>query len=268
MLLNSELKKILLRIIPLRYQVPIKFHYNHMKSELEPELAMLKFLVNEGDRVIDIGGNLGVYSYKLLQLGARVSVFEPNVDCSNILKAWAANKPMIEVEIVALSNQEGFSLLHIPIDKDGVEHSASASIDNVKFVNARDQQVELRTLDSYKYKEVSFIKIDVEGHELRVIEGAEKTIESLKPAILVEIEQRHNNMAIDDVFRKVTSLGYKGFFLKNTKLTSLTEFNVKEHQTMKAFDSKIEAYVNNFIFLHSTKLSEGSYDSLFGYFAK
>ncbi len=51
---------------------------------------------------------------------------------------------------------------YIYIDESGVEHDASASIENIDFANARDQMVPLQTLDSYKFKDVNLIKIDGE----------------------------------------------------------------------------------------------------------
>jgi len=46
--------------------------------------------------------------------------------------------------------------------------------------------VNIRTLDSFGYTDVSFIKIDVEGYEYRVLQGAEETIKNFRPTILVE----------------------------------------------------------------------------------
>tara|TARA_B100000900_G_scaffold391103_1_gene385391 strand:+ start:214 stop:603 length:390 start_codon:yes stop_codon:yes gene_type:complete len=49
--------------------------------------------------------------------------------------------------------------------------------------------IKVRTLDSYKIRDVDFIKIDVEGYEPRVLQGGMETIERYSPAILCEINQ-------------------------------------------------------------------------------
>jgi len=48
-------------------------------------------------------------------------------------------------------------------------------------------EVPLRTLDSFDFKDVSFVKIDVEGSELEVLEGGRRTISRDRPHLLVEL---------------------------------------------------------------------------------
>lgn len=261
--MNNKIKNYFRDLMPQRYQVPVKFHYNHFKSRLEPELEILKFLVTENDLTIDVGGNRGIYTYKLWQLGAKTEVFEPNPECAHVLETWADGKKGINVHSIALSNQSGSALLHIPIDETGVEHSASASIENTEFDHIREQEVVLRTLDSYGFENVNLIKIDVEGHELSVIEGAEKTLVSSKSVLLVEIEQRHNTQPIQKIFEKVLSFGYRGFFVGTGGLVSLDKFDVDQYQSMQVFESEDGVYINNFLFLHTSKLEDRAYETLF-----
>lgn len=260
--MNNKLKNLLRDFLPRRYQVPVKFNYNRLKSRLEPELDILKALVSKNDLAIDVGGNRGIYAYKLWRLGVKVEVFEPNSDCACVLEAWADGKQGVNVHSVALSSQSGASLLHIPIDESGVEHSASASIEHTDFKNVRDQEVVLKTLDSFGFENVSLIKIDVEGHELGVIEGAKQTIASSKPALLVEIEQRHSSGPIEDTFEKITSFGYEGFFGEKDGLKPLKNFDVDQHQPRQAFETGKGVYINNFLFLHSSKIAKGDYSAL------
>jgi len=55
----------------------------------------------------------------------------------------------------------------------------------------RTQQIELETLDSMKIPDVRFIKIDVEGHELEVLCGAQETIRQDRPHLLIEVREKH-----------------------------------------------------------------------------
>jgi FkbM family methyltransferase len=225
-------------------------------------MALLGRLVRRNDLAIDVGGNRGTYAYKLWRLGAKVEVFEPNPLCFQVLSAWASAKPSVHLHSAALSNRDGSAHLHIPIDGDGTEHDASASIENAGFERARDQEVPLRTLDSYAFKQVKLIKIDVEGHEYSVIEGASETLISSKPALLVEIEQRHTTKRIDEVFEKILSFGYDGFFMLDGRLAQLSKFELAKHQSMDNFGATKGAYLNNFLFLHRDRLGAGEYRSL------
>ena len=225
-------------------------------------MKFIDLIVQNNNRVIDIGGNRGIYAYQLWRRGARVEVFEPNPTCYRVLEVWAADKPNVNVHSVALSNRAGSANLHIPIDGSGVEHDASASIEHSGFAKARDQLVPLRTLDSYQFEGVSLIKIDVEGHEYSVIEGAEKTIVSSRPALLIEIEQRHIDRPIEAVFGKILEFGYQGFFMGILGLIPLEEFDAARHQSMENFGTGKNSYINNFLFLHCAKQNDGEYSAL------
>lgn len=252
-------------LLPKRHQVPAKYWYGWMRGALEDEMKFLGLIVKKHDRVIDVGGNRGVYAYQLWRLGARVEVFEPNPTCLNVLAEWAAGKPDVHLHAVALSSQAGSAHLHIPIDGSGVEHDASASIEHTAFTQSRDHLVPLQTLDSYQFGNVSLIKIDVEGHEYSVIDGAAATLASSQPALLVEIEQRHSGRPISEVFEKVLGFGYQGYFLgeDGLTLTALENFDVVRHQSMESFGgSKGGRYINNFLFLHRGRLANGEYGAL------
>ena len=262
-IINTRLKNLIRDFIPQRYQVPLKYYFNRIKTNHEPEMELLKYLVKKNDLVIDVGGNRGIYAYQFWKLGAKVEIFEPNPTCIQVLKPWMLNKSDVNIHTVGLSDTTGSVNLHIPIDDDGIEHDASASIENTEFKHSRDQLISLKTLDSYNFKNVSFIKIDVEGHEYSVIEGATILLNNSKPALLVEIEQRHNSRSIGEVFEKILSFGYKGFFLKNNKLISLDNFDVNLYQVADNINKSKAEYINNFLFLPIDKLNERKYDVLF-----
>ena len=262
MFINNKLKNLLRGVVPMKYQTVLKYYYNKANSTLEQELGTLEHLVRKGDLVIDVGGNRGIYAYKLWKLGARVEVFEPNPICFRLLEAWAADKPDVNVHTVAVSSHSGLANLHIPIDESGVEHDASASIENTGFEHSRDQSVSLQTLDSYEFEGVRFIKIDVEGHEYSVIEGAASLLASSRPALLVEIEQRHNGRQINEVFEKILSFDYQGFFMMAGKLTDLKKFDISRDQSMECFGGSKKEYINNFLFLHQERLADGEYAAL------
>lgn len=250
-------------LLPLSLQVPGKYLINTFRNQLEKELELLKWVIKSGDRVIDVGGNRGIYSYKLWKLGCRVEIFEPNPVCLNVLSAWSMNKPMVSIHAVALSNKVGVADLHIPIDGHGIEHDASASLNKLDFFSKRDERVELRSLDSYLFENISFIKIDVEGHELNVLHGARNLLKEQKPSLLIEIEQRHCQHSITDVFNFLNKLGFNGFYLDNKKLKSLVTFNLARDQRFEDFNEPQRRYINNFLFLHQDQINQKRFVGLF-----
>lgn len=260
------LKGVVRDLLPPRLQVPIKYHYGRLRQELEPEMSLLPALVSRGDRVIDIGGNRGTYAYRLHALGARVEVFEPNPVCLRVLRDWASHRAAVNVHAVALSASSGTAELAIPIDRAGIEHDASASIEHgVEQRDGADVRVEtvsIATLDGYGFRDATLIKIDVEGHEQSVIEGALVTIAASSPALLIEIEQRHLAKPIGDIFARILSLGYQGFFLRDKKLAPLAEFDPARHQMLADFERHSGQYYNNFLFLATARLDAGAYRGL------
>ena len=73
-----------------------------------------------------------------------------------------------------------------------------------KIKNRGHVSVKIRTLDSYNLKNVTFIKYDIEGYELRAIKGSEQTIKKYNPVIVVE--QNKGNL---DSVNLLKSWGYE-----------------------------------------------------------
>ena len=259
----NRLKIIVRNLLPARLQVPLRQLYSRVRGYSESEMALLPFLVRDGARVADIGANRGQYAHRLWKLGAQVEMFEPNPHCSALLVAWAEGKPRLAVHSVALSSGHGIAELHVPVDSHGIEHDASASLGGGLAGNCREIEVELRTLDSFDFADLEFVKIDAEGHEDSVIGGAKITLGTSRPAILVEIEQRHHPVRpILEIFDEIERLGYAGFFLADGTLLPIADFRVDLDQAADAFTDGRHPYRNNFLFLARDRLAAGEYVAL------
>lgn len=252
----DKLKTLLRDIIPQKLQVPVKYGFNRFGTALEPEMEVLKYFIDEDDLVIDVGGNRGIYAYRFWKLGARVEIFEPNINCFRVLSSWGTDKNTINVHHVALSNVAGSAFLHVPVDDEGIEHDSSGSVESIESESTHDQQVELRQLDSYQFEGIRFIKIDVEGHEASVIEGAAETIRSMRPFMLIEIEQRHKGTPVLEMVDRILEYGYEGYFLRNRKLVSVDEFELEKDQNPSNLGNPAQEYINNFVFIHESRSRE------------
>jgi len=227
----------------------------------EPELRELPRLVREGTIAVDIGAHFGTYSLALARLvgrqGTVVSVEPIAEDAAMLRRAAAQLRLPIDVVQAALSDRSGTATMHIP-KLHGYEKTALSSLESTvqasEVTAIEEREVPVRTLDevmSVYAKPVSFLKIDVEGHELPVLAGAEGTIRTHRPAILIEInDDLGGERTAQDVFAWIAGRGYHGEFLEDGRYRRpISAFDVARHQTAVAGDVLSDRYVNNFIFL-------------------
>lgn len=222
----------------------------------EWELREIHKYVRKSSIALDVGANSGLYAYHLSRMARQVHAFEPNPEyAARVEKLRLAN---VHVENVALSSRAGVATLRIPLLASGRENKGMASIEERVVGDealSRAFEVPLRCLDGYGYEDVSFIKIDVEGHEESVLDGGCGTIERNRPTLLIEIEERHNPGALERVATKLSGFGYQGFYFDCGVRKPLREFNVDRDQiTAAALDAAWQnrrslRYINNFLFL-------------------
>lgn len=211
----------------------------------EAELKLLPFLVDPTRVALDVGANKGVYTYWLERLAKHVHAFEPNPKIFDILDKGVGDK--VTTHFAALSDQTGEFALRIPETSAGKYSNQGASL-NYDKVGERYGEVMVHThrLDDLDLGPIGFMKIDVEGHEAAVLDGALATIERDHPALLIELEQRHTQRPILEDIEKVEALGYRMMFLHQGVLQNRERFDAKAHHT--DFAERAD-YVFNFIFL-------------------
>jgi len=159
--------------------------YNYKNLYLSGEIYLLnKILKNRKAPVIfDVGANRGSYSLEALKVNSdsRIYAFEPH---PLMFKELAKNTKGLNVvtENKALSDVPGKARLYT--GKDDIDVSHATLVDNIiNDVLADDVErleVDCDTIDDYVVKEnvdrIDLLKIDVEGNELNVLKGSEKTI--------------------------------------------------------------------------------------------
>jgi FkbM family methyltransferase len=148
---------------------------------------MLAKLVPRGGTAIDVGANLGMYAYALAGIADWVAAFEPNPDYARFARRMLRGRA--EVHEMALSDKAGRAAFTVPIADDGMALHLAGSLKPThgQFRNRRTCEVEVGTLDAFGFTHVRFIKVDVEGSEREVLEGARATIGRSRPVLLLEL---------------------------------------------------------------------------------
>lgn len=154
---------------------------------------LVKQLIKKNDIVIDVGANIGYYTTlfaKLVGLGGKVFAFEPTSKYYKLLNENIAINNFINVEIVKMGLSNKKQDLEINID----DSSATLHQPVNSYIKYKEL-INLTTLDEFVYSrgltKINFIKIDVDGHEPFVLEGAIKTFQKFEPIIIIEISHLH-----------------------------------------------------------------------------
>jgi len=174
----------------------------------ENDRAVVEQFLTRDDEVVDVGASIGVYTKFLSGIAKRVYSFEPNPEiydflAYNVRKLGLSN---VETYPCALSDSARTDKMVIPRYRWGSECHYDATLDfRQEKVGIRSIDVQVQTMDSILFRKgVSFIKCDVNGHELRFLLGAMQTIRMCRPVILMELLQDPEEPASDTV--KVFSL--------------------------------------------------------------
>jgi FkbM family methyltransferase len=219
----------------------------------EPELPRVVASFPKGENALDVGTWYGPWTYYLAKRAGHVTSFEPNTAVADVLERTVPSN--VTVLRMAASNEDGSATLTLPEGGRGTE--GRATLQGLAD-GGRTATVPTRRLDDLDLGEVSLIKIDVEGHETKVLEGAVALVEASWPVLVVEIEERHGGIA--PPVSLLREWGYRGQVLVEKRWTPLDDFDLVAHQRehleqaeMGYLESVVRGrrrYINNIVFTH------------------
>ena len=177
--------------------------------------AVLAFLC-PGAVAIDIGASLGEWTVPLARtVGAagRVLAAEPAPRSAAALEATLAANALRHAEVIrcAVSDHDGSAEFAVPLVTSARTDTGTARIGPASVGHER-LDVVLRSLDLLAaergFDRVDLIKIDVEGNERRVLDGAKATLNRFHPTLVIETghEPEGDRRAIHD---RLHDLGYR-----------------------------------------------------------
>ncbi|MCY0976982.1 FkbM family methyltransferase [Chryseobacterium wangxinyae] len=227
---------------------------NFSQRNVEPELVWIREYLNDDAVIFDIGANVGtfLYHFESKLKHQNIYAFEPNKKLNTRLKRLF---PSMNISSVALSDENTTAEFKVPVIKGKMV--ASRGTLNTSYKEKGEERsytetVEVIKLDDWtkskNLQKIDFIKIDVEGNEMKTLFGGKETIQHYKPTLMVEMEQRHHDEPIWNKISEVESWGFEANYLnrKSFALEKLTH----EILLKNISDEKNKTdYINNIIFI-------------------
>lgn len=190
-------------------------------GELSPaERALLLQIITPGMCVVEVGANMGAFTLAMARACApgTLYAFEPQQRIFQILCANLAMNGIINVVASpdACGRAPGRAVIP-PLDYDGENNFGGVSL----AAEGPGQSVRVTPLDDLDLPDCGLIKVDVEGYEIEVIEGARATIARCRPLLYVENDRPQHH---DALIRLIHGLGYR-LFWHTPPLASPQNFN-------------------------------------------
>ena len=192
-----------------------RFHLRNHDYRFVEQIKKVKDIKN----IYDVGACIGVMSILLASVfdDAYVYAYEPlSKNFSYLIMNIKWNSRIVP-ERCALSNKNGTLKIAMPtreqrpeMDKDAEENPAIVSVYGESDLYS--EEVRAYVLDDVAENKVDLLKIDVEGHEYEVLEGAERVLMNDRPIVFLNVREGTQRMAgstTDELRRKIGTYGYK-----------------------------------------------------------
>lgn len=224
----------------------------------EVELHLVEFLCRQDQDSIDVGANYGGYVHFMRRFSKQVLAFEPIPDFVQLLRLKFPRD--VVVEPIALSDSVGKTLLYMPLIDGTIVTGCSTISPNASAAYLANSVMEVQRdrLDNIYRGTVGFMKIDVEGHEQAVLDGALETITRCHPRLLIEIEERLSPGGLARTGTFLKGLGYTGYCVHAGRLESIEQFSLADMQAQVRMPNltaelkglpRSKDFIDNFIFL-------------------
>ena len=177
----------------------------------EGETELFAQIVQSGDVVVEVGANIGtssVFFAKRVAPTGVVVAFEPQRVVFQMLCANVALSALTNVNAYQQAVGAERGSINVPM----IETNAPNNFGGLELTAAnapRGQQVPLVRIDDLRLSRLKLLKVDVEGMELPVLQGAAETIRALRPVLYVENDRPDQSPAL---VRFIDSLGYDAYW--------------------------------------------------------
>ncbi len=218
--------------------------FNDLIKSLDPgvrfpdeDFLIFEKLLNKGSRVLNIGALHGATAYFMSKTGAENIVsIEPNPDFHDTLKNLEIKNH--KILHLGLSNKVGRGYLYCPAAYPGRANILENWEPDTKIIG-----IKIDTIDNLNLNNFNYWKIDVEGSELNVIEGAYRTLEKSPPDI-IQVEVWDNN--INKLVELLSEFNFFAYTCQVDHRFSIRFFNFeKSMEPWKTIKTKIMVFSRN-----------------------
>jgi FkbM family methyltransferase len=252
-------------------QAAVETVWNRQVRSGDLASALTDRFVGNGAVTVDVGASWGLFSYHLARKVGKAGTvfsFEPHPLNRTALQRLARARANVHFRPVAVSDLTGSADMKVPVF--GHRHVTAQSSIAHGFDGQHGVTVEKVTVPTVRLddelgdRRIDFIKIDVEGHEVSVLRGASGVLRRFLPPMLIEIEQRHLDHPIKDVFAEIEDIGYALYFIDGATIRSIDEFDLEKHQLSSIVPNEFtpfsmpEGYVYNFCAVAKPDLLDGA----------
>jgi FkbM family methyltransferase len=179
----------------------------------EGEIELFRQIIKPGQRVIEVGANIGAHTVFLAQhvgLEGSVLAFEPQRIVFQTLCANMAINSITNVQCLLLAVGARAGALKVPV----LDYLSENNFGGLNLESpGLGETVGVIAIDDLNLSKCHFLKVDVEGMEEQVMAGAAKTIARLRPILYVENDHafhvdRPDKPRSDSLIRAIDALGY------------------------------------------------------------
>ncbi len=183
------------------------------------ETRFVRAVLRPNDVFVDVGANVGWFTLlasTIVGEMGRIYAFEPRAETGDYLeKTVMLNglRDQVTVYRYGLADAEGQGFLNWAKNTDNP--GGTFLTDRIPSEGMEAQPVTFRPLDELRLQRLDFMKVDVEGAEMRVFRGAQATLERCRPVILSELSpgmlERGSGAHTDAFFTFFEQIGYRCF---------------------------------------------------------
>jgi len=184
------------------------------------EIDLVRRLLKPGDIAVDIGAHIGFFTIVMADVvgpGGRVFAFEPLDSNAELLERSIAENRFDErvvFERAAVGTRSGSATLTYPIETLNSGGAYLLRDGTSPLAGNLEKRVALVALDEFKLpRPIRFMKMDVEGAEPQVLDGAKRVLQVDRPILLTEVHpaqlQRASGVTPGEFLAQLRGLGYR-----------------------------------------------------------
>lgn len=165
----------------------VGMNFGNLDIHIDGEKEILKCLSQKPNKpvIFDVGANIGEYSLEVISIfgkNVRLYCFEPSKKAFNSLKENLSGYPNIKLYNFGLGQKNEITTLFYSRQGSGLASIFKRRLNHFNIQMEHREKIELRGLDDFckenLINHIHFLKLDTEGNELQILQGARELINS------------------------------------------------------------------------------------------